>query len=184
MSRTIRTSSILACFMAGAAILSGCMTATPYQAAPLDGHPPGDGYHETRLEPDRWRVVFHGNSLTSRETVETYLLYRAAELTRDQGYDWFVAVTRDTEARTQLLARGPSDPWDHSWSPRWRIADRAGWRTWEPEQDRLVVVSAITAYEAIAEIRMGRGPRPGAGPEVYDARDVLATLEARIVRPE
>ena len=33
---------------------------------------------------DRWKVSFSGNSLTDRNTVETYLLYRAAELTDQQ----------------------------------------------------------------------------------------------------
>lgn len=184
MSPTFRASSFLACVLAGAAILSACATPTPYQAAAIEGHPSGDGYHELQLEPDRWRVVFHGNSLTSRETVDTYLLYRAAELTRDQGYDWFVAVTRDTETRTELLARRPYESWDASWSPRWRVADRSGWRSWEPDGDRMIVVSAVVAYEAIAEIRMGHGPRPDASPNAYDARDLLASLEPRIIRPE
>ncbi len=39
------------------------------------------GYTSAQLAPDRWQVTFSGNSLTSRETVEDYLLYRAAELT-------------------------------------------------------------------------------------------------------
>jgi len=59
--------------------LAGCETATPYQ--PLKPGSSAGGYSETKLEGDRWRITFAGNSMTSRETVETYLLYRAAELT-------------------------------------------------------------------------------------------------------
>ena len=47
-------------------------------------------------EPDRWRVTFAGNSLTSRETVEAYLLFRASELSVQNGYDWFEIVDRHT----------------------------------------------------------------------------------------
>jgi hypothetical protein len=76
--------------------LSACATPTPYApAAPTRSAT--NGYSEQRIEPARWRVNFSGNSLTSRETVETYLLYRAAELTLQQGHDWFSVVTRDTE---------------------------------------------------------------------------------------
>jgi hypothetical protein len=40
------------------------------------------GYSEQQIENNRFRVQFAGNSLTDRKTVETYLLYRAAELTK------------------------------------------------------------------------------------------------------
>ena len=35
--------------------------------------------------------------MTSRETVETYLLYRAAQLTVERGFDWFEMADRNTE---------------------------------------------------------------------------------------
>ena len=55
------------------------------------------GYSEQRLAPDRYIVKFHGNELTSRDRVEGYLLYRAAEVTTQNGYDWFTVVDRRTE---------------------------------------------------------------------------------------
>src|ERR1700679_1252731 len=83
--------------------LAACETATPYQplnpAAASSG-----GYSDTKLEQDRWRVTFAGNSMTSRETVETYLLYRAAELTVAQGYDWFETVQLQTDKHSELKA--------------------------------------------------------------------------------
>ena len=51
-------------------LVAGCATATPYQ--PLDPQSRfSGGYSDQRIEPDRFRVTFRGNSLTSRETVET-----------------------------------------------------------------------------------------------------------------
>ena len=70
------------------AMLAGCGTATPYQPAT-----DGQGYAEQALERDRYRVTFVGNSLTSRETVENYLLFRAAEVTMSKGFDHFVMVS-------------------------------------------------------------------------------------------
>ena len=98
--------------------LAGCETATPYQPLNPSAAQAG-GYSETKIEQDRWRVTFRGNSMTSRETVETYLLYRAAELTIGQGYDWFETVQRQTDKHTDAVV-DPIGPYGYGWSPYWR----------------------------------------------------------------
>ena len=55
------------------------------------------GYSEQKIENERYRISFKGNSMTGRETVENYLLFRAAELTLQTGYDTFTIVNRDTD---------------------------------------------------------------------------------------
>ena len=92
-------------------LLGACATATPYQAASSSDR----GYSEQKIEDNRFQVQFSGNSLTDRKTVETYLLYRAAELTKQSGYDHFKVVRRDTDSNTRLVG-SPSfyDPYyDH-----------------------------------------------------------------------
>ena len=121
-----------------AAGLAACTTPTPYQPR-VAGKAASAGFTEQRIETDRWRVSFNGNSLTSRETVEAYLLYRAAELTLAQGHDWFAIVDRNTEKHSQTYVE--SD-WAYgswygarfgSWRPAWRFYDRGvGWRGWDP----------------------------------------------------
>ena len=93
------------------------MTATPYQPATASSRL---GFSDEQIESNRFRVSFAGNSLTSRETVERYLLYRAAELTVQRGFDHFILVTRDTETKTDTYRTpgayyGPG-PWGY-WSP-------------------------------------------------------------------
>lgn len=186
MARAVRTLSLAASLLIGAALLSGCATPTPYHAASMTDPAHADGYHEVRLEPERWRVVFAGNSLTSRETVETYLLYRAAELTLDQGYDWFQAVERDTQEHVTLSVRELVGALDPVWEPRWRYAygARAGWRAWDRHSPEPVFdLRRVTAYEAIGEVVMRRGAKPADDPRAFDAHAVKASLEARIVRP-
>lgn len=172
----------------GAALaLSACATATPYHAASLSDPAHADGYRELQVEPARWRVVFAGNSLTSRETVETYLLYRAAELTLQNGYDWFQAVERDTEEHVTLLVREPIGAWGPGWEPHWRYAYdvRADWRSWDRHSlDPAFDVQRVTAYEAVAEVVMRRGDKPNDDARAFDARAVKASLENRIIRPE
>ncbi|MEI9905187.1 MAG: hypothetical protein WDN06_15415 [Asticcacaulis sp.] len=98
-------------------LLSACATPTPYQAA-LTTHGYNPGYSDTKLEDNRYRLSFAGNDLTKRETVENYLLYRAAELTLDSGYDWFEVVNRGTDEKTHTV----SDPMVDSFS--WRFLSR------------------------------------------------------------
>ena len=83
-----------------AAVLAACATATPYQPASAAGA--FDGFSQTMIENDRARVSFGGNSLTNRETVENYLLYRAAEIAVERGFENFTLQQRDTEQKTRV----------------------------------------------------------------------------------
>ncbi|HYF24044.1 MAG TPA: hypothetical protein VD929_11665 [Caulobacteraceae bacterium] len=170
---------------AAALALSACATATPYQPA-RPGYTQSGGYSEYRIEADRWRVNFAGNSITSRETVETYLLYRAAELTVQNGYDWFALVNRATERDTRYVAT--PDPFYSSrfgpyWSPYWRYYRRGAWSPWGPTWGSDFDVREIDRYEANAELIMGRGPKPANDPHAFDAREVMANLGPRIMAP-
>jgi hypothetical protein len=64
--------------------LAGC-SATGYEAKSGGVF----GYAETELEPGIWRVNFTGNASTTHETVQTYWLYRSANLAADNGFDGF-----------------------------------------------------------------------------------------------
>ena len=91
---------------AGACVLAACATATPYQAATAPGA--FDGFSQQMIESDRARISFAGNSLTQRDTVENYLLFRAAETAVERGYDWFELQGRDTEEKTRVrVSPGP-----------------------------------------------------------------------------
>lgn len=102
MNKLIRNITV----MSSMAFLAACATATPYQQASAVGK--FDGFTETVIENDRARVTFAGNSLTERETVENYLLFRAAELTVERGFDYFTLQERDVEQKTRLQSTGSS----------------------------------------------------------------------------
>ena len=169
---------------------SACTTPTPYQPLPSAGSERG-GYSDQRLEENRFRVTFTGNSMTSRETVETYLLYRAAELTIANGYDWFVMADRATERHSQTYLDRPfgPGPWGY-WGPSWRYYGRGfGWRSWDPFWgdpfwDSQVNVQTVDRYEASAEIVMGHGPKPADNVRAFDARQVISNLKSQIVMPQ
>ncbi len=174
-----------ACMLA----LTACTTATPYQPLTERGSVRG-GFSDEQVEANRFRVTFSGNSMTSRDTVERYLLYRAAELTRQQGYDWFVMADRATERRSRTYVDRPFSSGMYGyWGPSWRYYGRGfGWRTWDPFWgdpfwDSSIDVRTVDRYEATAEIVMGRGAKPANDVRAFDAVEVLRNLGPNIMRP-
>jgi hypothetical protein len=177
-----------------AALLAGCMTATPYQPEAA-GRPVSGGYSEQRLGSDRFRVHFHGNSMTSRDRVEGYMLYRAAELTMQNGYDWFLILDRHTDHEVQTYT-APDPfyrPWYGDrygyWRPHWRYYRQGhGWARWHPEvggpfwTDRLDI-RTVERFEADADIIMRRGGIPAGEERAFDARQVMQELGPSIERP-
>jgi hypothetical protein len=119
--------------------------------------------------------------------VETYLLYRAAELTLAQGYDWFSVVDRATDRDTRVYADPFYDPWGFGgyWGPTWRLYHRGHWGGWggRPWGMSSFDVREVTRYQANAEIFMGRGPKPANDPRAFEARAVVERLGPQIVRP-
>ncbi|WP_454716120.1 CC0125/CC1285 family lipoprotein [Caulobacter segnis] len=193
---TLRTATLVAA-LATVAGLSACATATPYQPN-IAGQSASGGFSDLRLEIDRYRVSFAGNTLTSRETVERYLLYRAAELTTQQGYDWFETADRRTDRNARTVV--DVDPFMRpgfgygagygAWRPSWRYFGPryGGWRSWDPYWGdpfftNRAEVRTIQKFEATAEIVLHKGPKPAGDPSAYDAREIMDSLGASIQRP-
>lgn len=164
--------------VAMATALSACSaSSTPYQAISDQSR---YGYDQQRIENDRYQVRFAGNSLTDRETVETFLLYRAAELTLSEGYDFFHVVTRDTDEETRY--RGSSG-YHSRFGMHYRYYHPAyGWYGWRDPFWDDINMREISRYEALGEIVMGRGEKPN-DPNAYDARQVVENLGPRVRRP-
>ncbi len=185
---------LIAGLLAATAALAACTTATPYQPN-LRGQAVSGGFSETRLTTDRFRVAFAGNSLTNRDTVERYMLYRATELTLDQGYDWFEIDDRRTDkSERTYIDREPFGPrfgYGYGfWQPSWRYYGRGyGWRSWDPFFGdpfftSQVDVRTVQQFEAGAEIVLHKGPVPEGSGRAFDARQVRQNLEPTIVRPQ
>jgi hypothetical protein len=161
-----------------AGLATACATATPYQPKAAGGY----GYAEQAIESNRVRITFSGNSLTDRETVETYLLYRAAQSTLQRGFDYFVIANRDTEEHSRLEGMGA--PRSHFYFDYWYFAPRHGWGAWyDPFWDEPMSYREITRYEAVAEIAMFKGEKPAGNANAFNARDVESNLKDRVVTP-
>jgi hypothetical protein len=189
--------------LAALAVLGACATATPYQAADNSQK----GYANQQIETNRWQISFSGNSLTDRQTVETYLLYRAAELTDMEGFDHFRVVQRQTDEDRRLLATGfgASDPFYSNFFCDYRFYGRRGRlagypRSWYSRRAALHGFHSpfgyrdpfwsdpwdyreVVRYEATSEIIMGKGEKPD-DPSFFNADEVLMNLAGRIERPD
>jgi hypothetical protein len=193
--------------LSSAILLVACATATPYQPASEPGA--FDGFSQQMIENDRARISFAGNSLTERDTVENYLLYRAAETALEKGYDWFALQERDTEEKTRVrvspgAGAGFYDPYfgysfyrpRFGWSSAYRFSRFNGFqyrrgfgfnRFYDPFYDPFFNdfdVREITKYRASAEVRFGSGPQPDERDNVFDAREVIENLGPTIKLPD
>lgn len=162
-----------------AATLAACATQTPYGPADSRGY----GFADQRIERDRYRISFRGNSLTTRGEVENALLLRAAEVTLENGYDHFIVVSDDTEKETRTrvsdlgprygafgyFGRGPFPYYARGYG--W-----AGYNDFEVRESQ--------RYTAVAYIKLGKGPKPASQIAAYDARQVQENLSATVYRGE
>ena len=174
-----RVTIALAAILALGLGLAACETVTPYQPLAA-GNKVSGGFTDKRLDDNHFQVLFRGNSVTSRDQVETYLLYRAAELTANNGFDWFEMVQRHTENRGGYWVQ-PWGPYGYYWGPSWRFYGSWGWGPWGDWGG--YDVQRVDEYEALAEVATHHGPKPADNPRALDAHQVLANLEPRIVRP-
>jgi len=176
-------------------LVAGCTTAPPTPYQPYRAHSAGGihgGYSEQQLAPDRYLVRFHGNSLSSRDRVEGYMLYRAAELTVQHGFDWFKVLDRNTEHNVRTIVRPDTlyRPWYGqgygAWRPNWDLyMPGHGWSYGaDLSAHQEFDVRHIEAFEATAEIQMEKAPMPLNDPAAIDAHKVLADLGPTIERPK
>lgn len=171
----MRRSATLFVPFALAMILAACAGPTPYGPATER-----DGYRDQVLEENRYRVTFSGNTRTPRETVENYLLYRAAELTVASGHDWFRVAEQDTEVQTRL--RGFNTGFGRfGFGP---FFYRSGFRGGFFGGIGTFNARPINRYEAFANILVFKGDKPAEDAQAYDARSVLKALEPSITRTE
>jgi hypothetical protein len=129
-------------------VLTGC--ATSYQSDSITG-----GYSEREVSPNVWRLRYGGNAYTTRETVQTYWLYRAAEFTIEQGFDGF-----------EILA-----PANRSYSGT------------GSELPVPMYVGAMNKPALTANIRLLKKPFTAHPPIVFDAKALKLAVEPHVKGP-
>jgi hypothetical protein len=134
--------------LAGALVLAGC--ATTYQSSGFTG-----GYSDEHVAEDVYRVKFGANGHATRETAQTYWLYRACELTLEKGFDGFEILSP--------IALGAAEPSSARVPVFFIFIPSVGGGVPKP------------SFEA--DIRLLKGPLVARPPKVFDARALKAALE-------
>jgi hypothetical protein len=149
--------------------VGACTTSpTPYRAAA-----DGGGYRDQQIESDRYRVSFTGNSATPLDRVQDYALYRAAELTVANGYDYFKVASRSTD--TGGGVGGPS----------LGLGVGTGGNSGGVGVgfSQLLGGGYAQSNTVTLDILMFHGEKPAADQSAYDARQVLQRLSPTIQAP-
>jgi hypothetical protein len=190
--------ALVAAMTASTLMVAGCATETTYRPATGQGFA-RTGYSDRQIEPNRYLVTFSGNSVTSRDTVERYLFFRAAELTLQAGYDYFVMANRDTDRQTETYTTpGIGGGFGYGgfggyWGPSWRYRGRGfGWRSYDPwfgggfggPWGNDFDVRTIDRFEATAEIVMRKGPIPRDNLRAFNAKAVVDSIGPSVVLPK
>lgn len=189
--------------------LAACQTRgpTPYQAATTTNGQSG-GYAEQWIDDATYEVSFSGNTQTDRETVETYALYRAAELAAERGYESFALLDRETEdyVRRNYYYDPVYSPFYYSRFGYWpyRYGYHAypytyrpyayrpygyrayGWRPYGyPAYGPRYVQRSYETHQftATATVRLYSGDPPEGVLKTFEAAKVVEELAPRIKRP-
>ncbi|KMT65906.1 CC0125/CC1285 family lipoprotein [Catenovulum maritimum] len=152
-------------------LLAGCAAKSEYKPANNSGY----GYQESLINADRYRVQFKTRG-DDRAKVADFALLRAAELTVQQGYDWFIVVSKETvvnkaEQRPNISAsRGVNATREcgllgckTSYRPSTSIG--VGFTFGDQSND----------IESILEIKMGKAVRPDIL-ESYNAQEIVDNM--------
>lgn len=165
-------------FFAAVLNLAACASQSAYQpAGDADDH----GYYSHALGNDKYAVGYNGNTTMSEYLVRDYALFHAAELTMQQGKDWFRVVARESRSvekpghafaqhRTDYLVQQRCGLLGCTSSARPVMHTAVG----------LDAASGRTTWSSRLEIVMGTGAKPADAGDYYDADTLLETLMARM----
>jgi hypothetical protein len=145
--------------------LAACASLAPYGAQRAPG---GQGYSEQRIESNRYRVTYNG--VGAPGAVADFALLRAADLTTDQGYDWFEVTQSWTDGRP-----GGAGGVRPSVSIGGGSSRYGGYSASGVGVGLGLNFSGPSPTSTTLEVVLGRGSKPDR-PYAYDARSVQASI--------
>lgn len=160
--------------------LAGCLGPTPYQVKAYNG-----GYDDRTVSGERHFVAFYGNGFTSREAVLKYWLYRCAEVTAKNGFDYFVLLAKAAPRQGAVPDTGPRDiftaavdirlPGDEDETVRAKGATGSSVPIYIPGGG-----GSVTRWSASGVIQMFKGEPLDPNPVTFVARELLEKLGPEI----
>ena len=149
--------------------LGACASLAPY-GPQQSGR--GQGFSEQQIESNRFRVTYNG--VGAAGPVVDRALFRAGQLTVDQGYDWFEVTQRWIDGRPDSAGGVRPSVSIGAGSSRY-----GGYRSSGVGVGLGFDLSGPQPTSTTLEIVMGRGAKPDR-PEAYDARRVQDAIRNRL----
>jgi len=171
--------STIAVLGIGLFFLSSCATKyQPVSGSFWTGH---TGYSEVPLDSTTWQVTFAGNDNTTDDVVNRYALYRCAEITVQQGLDYFVVLDNNDVAAVKSTV-------NHNKTQQTQIE-----HTVDPQTGRVIPVAVTTtngsstttttaSHTVTKTIRLFTGTRPNDDPNAYNAKSMVTLMAPSINR--
>ena len=140
-------------------VASGCATSYGPSSKSLAG-----GYSVKYLEGEVYRVAFYGNGYTTKETVQTYWLYRCAELAIEKEFDGFeilshISLTQNLPVGEFFLGKNP----------------------FQKAQIYYIPMDTGSKPEISADIRLIKEPIEGVPPKVFNAAKLKEALDPYVM---
>ncbi|HZD54158.1 MAG TPA: hypothetical protein VE175_13995 [Woeseiaceae bacterium] len=170
ISRTICIAAVLG--------LAACASQSAYRAA---DDPDDHGYYSRTLGNDRYIVGYNGSSTMSENLVKDYALFRAAELTMQEGKDWFRVVERESRSVETPTAGVSVTRHDSDYVVQRNCGLLGCSSRVRPVMHTSMGIdsgSGRTVWSSRLEIVMGIGPMPEEGGSVYEADALMKSLMA------
>lgn len=171
--------SRFACFAVAAWVLGLTACASTPDYVPADD-PDDFGHYSTRLDDNRYRIVYNGGRATGLNRTRDYAMMRAAELTLRDGYAWFEVVHRETvttRERAPAAEFGVERAWYVERSCGLLACSHSA-HPWTTTRVGMNNGDSRTSYSHMLEIVMGKGEKPGDGGNYYDADTLARSLFA------
>jgi hypothetical protein len=159
-------------FIAATLALAACASTPTYTPASAASNA---GYSERRIEADRYFVTYRAPNTAEAALLEDYALLRAADVTLENGREWFW-LDRQTFEDLGASSDGP------------RFGIGIGGGSWGGSSGGAVGVGmdfpigsqpAGRARAATLEIRFGEGAKPDDA-NAFDARSISESIRARL----
>lgn len=164
----------------GITVMVSHLALAAYQSAEVIGGFRTGGYVDTRIDGNTAIIYYDGTRYDSPESVRKYLLFRSAQVTLDNGYDYFIITSSNTSRynvkvhtrKTQHYVSSPPRLFDQDYTRTdYRYSTYVRSRVPNPN-----IPCAPPQHGASAVIKMFNGDVPENIPTAYDAEDVIGHL--------
>jgi hypothetical protein len=121
---------------------------------------PYTGYSETQIQKDVFQVSYKCNDATTYDAMKGLLAYRCAEITLQNGYDYFVVIEEKDITTEDFWGMAPG-----------------GRRRYDAS------LQTVNAPGATVLIKLKHGKKPEENMKAFDAREILTHVGPKIKQP-